>query len=175
VCFIFASKCWLHLLLERCASHYMHDRFGVCQPSIRITYLWSFYFMRFCTPLEWEESIFPQVFVFILQLFSKWWWNSSCFLPRSSFLGDFMGFLSDNNFKIQQKWWVVNIGFKLSNLRDLSKMVFFLSILKFSFWFYFEISMQDAPLFHLDINLGPCVHFNFFMSMEVLRFHLFNY
>jgi hypothetical protein len=59
VCFIFANNCWLHLLVEKHASHYMHDWFGVSQPFVRTAYSWYFYSIRFCTPLEWEESIFP--------------------------------------------------------------------------------------------------------------------
>jgi hypothetical protein len=84
------------------------------------------------------------------------------YLNDPSFLKGIMGFLSSNKFKIQQKWCMVNTSLKLSSPRDLLKMVFlFLPFNFFSFWLYFKISMQDVPIFHLDINLGPCVHFNF--------------
>ncbi len=48
------------------------------------------------------------------------------YLDDPNVLKDIMGYLSSNNFKIHQKWWVVNIGFKISKPKYPLRWFFFI-------------------------------------------------
>jgi hypothetical protein len=61
---------------------------------------------------------------------------------------------------------VVNTSFKLPNPRDPLKMLCLIPLILCCLQLYFEFSMQNAPKFFYYKVLGPCVNFNFFLSIN---------
>ncbi len=75
------------------------------------------------------------------------------YLDDPNILRDIMGYFSSNNFKIHQKWWVVNIEFKLSNTKILLKWFFFHQFLC-CVWFNLGFPMQNVHTFHFGIKFS---------------------
>lgn len=123
----------------------------------------------------WNEK--NPIFLNVLLSFCNFFFDDNrailVFYPNDpNFLRDIMGYLANNNFKIQQKWMVINMALKLSNARDPSKMVCFNSsnFIFLSIWpWNFNTWCSNFPSWYC---LGPCVHFKIFISIKFIGFHL---
>jgi hypothetical protein len=131
---MFVSKCWLHEPYLKGVDHII----GIVD-SVFANLLKGLPILSLSIPSDfvppWNEK--NPSFVKVLFSFCSSFLDDDgtlfvFYLNDPSFLRDIMGFLSSNNFKIQQKWCMVNTSLKFSNPRDLLKMVFF-----FPPFFYF--------------------------------------
>jgi hypothetical protein len=76
--------------------------------------------LDFVPPWNEKNPIFLNVLLYFCKSFLDDDRAFLVFYPDDpDFLRDIMGYLVNNNFKIQQKWMVVNMGIKLSNPMDL--------------------------------------------------------
>ncbi len=78
---------------------------------------------------SWNERN-PKFFNILFSLYNSFLDDDATFsifyLDDPNVLKDIMGYLSSNNFKIHQKWWVVNIGFKISKPKYPLRWFFFI-------------------------------------------------